>query len=557
MPSLWSKLSQSEKEDLIGQDDPKLLNRIQRVLSAVLPENEGAAHLVYLPNNLVRLLDAFLPSTSLSDRDFRKRVLNRLSPDDLSSLAQRVGITAAEMSFQELLERLCAPRWESTYAQQFIEHFGLPEHFLPEAARVSPNVLELKTDGSGYPEDWSRTAFRRLKGYQQGVYQEAMKRLETPRARFVIQMPTGSGKTRTAMEVVADALMKPSAPVVVWLAHAEELCEQAVECFLEVWSHLATTTLDLQRFWGAHRASPLVVGRPTLVVAGFQKLHSAISRGDPIVAALQSRTTLVVVDEAHKTLAPTFRDAVLALTSARTQIVGLTATPGRSTGDETRQLTSFYFNEKVDIQTNGDESVVEMLRRLRVLSQAERRPIITGIDVRLTETDKRELAERFDLPESVLKGLGTNDVRNIEIVKRLLEEQRAGRQVLFFACSVAHSKFITAILTYLGVKVGHIDGSTNGARRRTLIQSFKGGTLQVLCNYGVLTTGFDAPNTDVVFISRPTMSPVLYGQMIGRGLRGVAVGGTEKCIIIDVRDNLVGFGDDEQVYSTFDEYWSR
>jgi superfamily II DNA or RNA helicase len=70
-----------------------------------------------------------------------------------------------------------------------------------------------------------------------------------------------------------------------------------------------------------------------------------------------------------------------------------------------------------------------------------------------------------------------------------------------------------------------------------------------------LTTGFDAPNTDVVFISRPTLSPVLYGQMIGRGLRGPAVGGTEKCSIIDVRDNLVGFGDDEQVYSKFDEFW--
>ena len=78
----------------------------------------------------------------------------------------------------------------------------------------------------------------------------------------------------------------------------------------------------------------------------------------------------------------------------------------------------------------------------------------------------------------------------------------------------------------------------------------------MLCNFGILSTGFDAPNTDTVFITRPTNSAVLYSQMIGRGMRGPAVGGTATCNVIDVIDNIIGYGDSDKVYRYFDEYWN-
>ena len=58
-----------------------------------------------------------------------------------------------------------------------------------------------------------------------------------------------------------------------------------------------------------------------------------------------------------------------------------------------------------------------------------------------------------------------------------------------------------------------------------------------------------------MFISRPTTSPVLYSQMIGRGLRGPAVGGTVSCRIIDVRDNIIGYGNQDRIYDLFEGYW--
>ena len=85
----------------------------------------------------------------------------------------------------------------------------------------------------------------------------------------------------------------------------------------------------------------------------------------------------------------------------------------------------------------------------------------------------------------------------------------------------------------------------------------KNSDLNILLNYGVLTTGFDAPKTDVVFIARPTASIVLYSQIIGRGLRGPNIGGTKECKIINVKDNIVGLPNYDKIYEYFDDYYVR
>ena len=163
----------------------------------------------------------------------------------------------------------------------------------------------------------------------------------------------------------------------------------------------------------------------------------------------------------------------------------------------------------------------------------------------------------FDFPKGFLNTVASSNVRNLEIMNKLLLSCREGRRILFFSCNVKHSKFITSLLTYFGIKAAHVDGGTAKHRREYVIESFRNGDLQVLCNYGVLTTGFDAPNTDEVFISRPTNSVVLYSQMIGRGLRGPTIGGTERCRISDVKDNITGFGDQVRVYHWFEEFWDN
>ncbi|MBK6900771.1 MAG: hypothetical protein IPH09_16465 [bacterium] len=131
-----------------------------------------------------------------------------------------------------------------------------------------------------------------------------------------------------------------------------------------------------------------------------------------------------------------------------------------------------------------------------------------------------------------------------------------GKSVFVLACSLEHSRFICALPNYLGIASRHVDGTTDKKERKATIEGYKRGEYRVLCNYGVLATGFDAPRTDVVFIARPTKSVVLYSQMLGRGLRGPMVGGTEYCKVINVRDNFAGMPSNDEIFEYFDEYWS-
>ena len=95
---------------------------------------------------------------------------------------------------------------------------------------------------------------------------------------------------------------------------------------------------------------------------------------------------------------------------------------------------------------------------------------------------------------------------------------------------------------------------TRGSTRRALIEDFRHGGLSVLCNYGVLTTGFDAPRVRAVVIARPTTSPVLYEQMIGRGMRGPRFGGTDVCLVMDIADNIEFHG--KLAYTRYRGYWN-
>jgi len=108
------------------------------------------------------------------------------------------------------------------------------------------------------------------------------------------------------------------------------------------------------------------------------------------------------------------------------------------------------------------------------------------------------------------------------------------KNILIFANGVKHSQELMLILR---IKYGHkkaesVDGTTNPGIRRRIVKEFRDGTIPILCNFGVLTTGFDVPKIDVVLIARDVGSNALYTQMIGRGQRGPKPGGTDELWLI-------------------------
>lgn len=112
---------------------------------------------------------------------------------------------------------------------------------------------------------------------------------------------------------------------------------------------------------------------------------------------------------------------------------------------------------------------------------------------------------------------------------------------------------MTVLLARRGRTAAAVSGETRPATRRFLIEEFRAGRISVLCNYGVLTTGFDAPCVRALVIARPTASSVLYEQMIGRGMRGPRFGGTEECLVIDLADNIQFGG--QMAFQRYAAYW--
>lgn len=114
---------------------------------------------------------------------------------------------------------------------------------------------------------------------------------------------------------------------------------------------------------------------------------------------------------------------------------------------------------------------------------------------------------------------------------RIMQELRALNQsqtpTIVFACSVKHGQLLSSMLTLEDIPNALVIGEMSAIERREAIRKFKDtkNDMNILINYEVLTTGFDATNIECVFIARPTQSVVLYSQMLGRGLRGPQMGG--------------------------------
>lgn len=547
----WAYWSSSELQTELDQLAPGLLDRLEALLPALapnLPSQEGVDHL-FSRSVLSRALRSFAPESVFESEEYRRRCLDHLAPDELQRLAQSLGVEGH--SFGELRDAVAKASWVSSATQDiFLSFFNLPERFWPTEAAEECDFEDIR------PSEHTNTIERPLFPYQEEVLARAEEELAAPRSRLVIQMPTGSGKTRTAMTLVNRLFASSEgSPIVFWLAQSEELCAQAFATFADRWSLEGNRDVRAARVWGRH-GLPVSVDKPMFVVGGFQKLNSLItSEQQWLLNALRSRTSLVVVDEAHRSVAPTYKRVIDFLTTQGAKLIGLSATPGRSEERGQKDLVRLYFGAIVEIPSYGESSVLKYLQTQGILSEISPEPIVTNNNYALTASEKQYLVSNLDFPPAFLDRVGNDDIRNAEILTRMIVETRRNRRMICFACSVSHSRFLADVLCFLGVEAAHVDGATPERTRRSIVDRFRAGELQVICNYGVLSTGFDAPNADSVIIARPTRSAIMYSQMVGRGLRGPAMGGGRVCHLIDVRDNIEGLGSIDLLFSEFADLW--
>ncbi|HIE25697.1 TPA: restriction endonuclease, partial [Candidatus Poribacteria bacterium] len=174
-----------------------------------------------------------------------------------------------------------------------------------------------------------------------------------------------------------------------------------------------------------------------------------------------------------------------------------------------------------------------------------------NIQFDLTPREIEHLERFLEMPSSALLRLGESQQRNALIISEIARLNDEGYTVIIFACSVEHARMLADLCRIRGIMARSIDGETAEQDRRLWLKQYKRGDFRTLINFGVLTTGFDAPNTNAILITRPTASLVLYSQMIGRGIRGERMGGNEECLLVDIEDNLRDFPSESQAFNHF------
>ena len=368
--------------------------------------------------------------------------------------------------------------------------------------------------------------------------------------RGMISMPTGSGKTRVAVQAVVEAIRHDGfGGSVLWVADHEELCEQAFEAWRQVWSGIGAPAarLLISRMWGS-RPPPKPKTRLHVVVATIQTLRARVSARE---YGFLRDFTLVVFDEAHRSVAPTSTSVMQEIGLTRWQrpdephLLGLTATPYRGhDAGETVRLANRYDRNRLDtgaFESDDPQAVIRQLQDMRILSRADHETIEGGV-FSLDDREKEQAASAPWLPSTVERRIAHDSDRTRRIVEAYETHVHPDWPTLIFATSVEHAQTVAALLKERGVRSRAVSGDTKDAARRRAVEEFRKGEINVLVNCRLLAEGFDAPKTRAIIVARPVYRPNLYFQMIGRGLRGVNNGGNDRCLILNVRDNIENFG---------------
>lgn len=460
-----------------------------------------------------------------------------------------------------------------TWARLFVRELGFPPRFAGIPSSPAPENVEVAERRAplGRLHDFQVNLKSQLTGVIRGGN-------NNNNGRCILRLPTGAGKTRIAAEAIVDYWKERPRGIrwIVWVADKEELCEQAVQCFKQLWEEMGADRepLRIHRVWGRrYLPDPYDEG---IIVAGIDKLYEyakddtdeargALGRLGPELGA-------VVVDEAHHAVAPSYTKVLGSLglpgrrnASARIPLIGLTATPFRSDDTGTAKLRRMFDDTVLAPDTAHEPRgrfgaqwkdwryAIDELTDRGILSRPVFRTLDAGRSFEMDRYESDHLRNMGQFSQGLLNRVGMDTRRNIDVFRAISSEAEAGKTVLFFGTNVNQALMMSKILSDRGIPSAAVTGGTRNSVRNDYVNLFRSGRISVLCNYQVLTTGFDAPKTDSIIIARPTNSRVLYEQMVGRGLRGPEFGGTKECAITTVLDNILNY-EHVRVRTGYEEY---
>ncbi len=355
-----------------------------------------------------------------------------------------------------------------------------------------------------------------LRPYQveavEAVYRHLREREDNP----CVVIPTAGGKTPVIAHICRDAVQLWGGKVLI-LAHVRELLEQTAE-------KLRAVAPDLP--FGLYSAG---LKRRDLgyavTVAGIQSVYQRATD----VGAVD----LVIVDESH--LIPPDGEGMYRQFLAEMQainplvrVIGFTATPFRMKSGS------------ICAPENILNAVCYEIGVRELIVQGYLCPLRTKAGTQKPDTDRLHV-RAGEYVASEVEQLMDDDNLVHAACREIIAHTQDRQAVLIFAAGVAHAQHVARVLhDRHGVECGFVCGETLPFARDETLRRFRGGDLKYLVNVNVLTTGFDAPNIDCVALLRPTLSPGLFYQMVGRGFR--LHPGKTDCLVLDFGGNALRHG---------------
>ncbi len=355
-----------------------------------------------------------------------------------------------------------------------------------------------------------------LRPYQleavQAVYRHLRERDDNP----CVVIPTAGGKTPVMATICRDAVQLWQGRVLI-LAHVRELLEQAAEKL-----RLVAPDLPVGIYSAGLKRRDLGYA---VTIAGIQSIYEK--------ACDVGAVDLVIVDEAHlippdgEGMYRTFLADMKRINPA-VRVIGMTATPFRMRSGTICAPDNIL--NAVCFEIGVRELIVQgYLCPLRTKAGSQH-PDYDQLHVRGGEYIAGEVEDLMDDDNLVLPAC-----------REVVEYTKDRRSVLIFASGVRHGQHICHVMAERHkVECGFVCGETLPFERDETLRRFRAGELKYLCNVNVLTTGFDAPNIDCVVILRPTLSPGLWYQMVGRGFR--LHPGKIDCLVLDFGGNALRHG---------------
>ena len=355
-----------------------------------------------------------------------------------------------------------------------------------------------------------------LRLYQREAVDAVYEFLRTRDDNPCVVIPTAGGKTPVMATICRDAVQRWDGRVLI-LAHVRELLEQAAEKL-----HVVAPDLPVGIYSAGLRRRDLGYA---VTIAGIQSIYEK--------ACDVGAVDLVIVDEAHL-IAPdgegmyrTFLADAKKI-NPHLRVIGMTATPFRMKSGT------------ICAPENILNAVCYEIGVRELIVQGYLCPPRTKAGTLKPETEKLHVRGGEYIAGEV-EDLMDDDNLILSACREIVEHTKDRQSVLIFASGGRHGQHICRVMTERhNAECGFVCGETLPFDRDSLLKRFRAGQLKHLCNVNVLTTGFDAPNIDCVALVRPTLSPGLYYQMVGRGFR--LHPGKTDCLVLDFGGNVMRHG---------------